>query len=324
MLEKNTQPITLVAHPYVMGTRTPHPFNFRFGDGARALLSDDQAPRAVRAEFNDVEVRFIEDADDPHEQQSSSGGGVFFLYAGDQMTRTLIQNIRLAEIVSEARIKGRTPIAFLGCCSASLGMIGGIGDARGRVGMIWFDCHTDAHTPETSPNGFFDGMPVAVIAGQCWKSYRRKVPGFVEIPEDRILSVGLQSLFDGSPISLGGSAAQRTVGMLVHKPKIEALGFHGALVEALDELRGRCDQVYVHIDADVLDTSILSASSLISSGGLTPSEVGFSLEQIAKRFEILAVAFSAFDPHADPRGCDVLVPLVKQAAVAAANSKQPR
>ncbi|MEI9406423.1 arginase family protein [Mesorhizobium argentiipisi] len=313
------QPLSLIAHPYVMGTRSPHPFNFRFGDGTRALFAEDQAPKAVRSVFNDVEVKFIEDADEPREQRMGTGNDTYFLYAGDQMARTLLQNIRLAEVVAEARGRGRIPIASIGICSSALGMVGGIGDAQGSIGMVWFDCHTDAHTPETSPNGFFDGMPVSIIAGQCWENYRRKIPGFREIPEDRIVSVGLQSLFDSH-----GPTQQRTVGTLVHKPTIEALGFQGAMINALDDLRKRCDQVYVHIDADVLDTSVLSASALVSSGGLAPGEVAHSLDWIAERFEILAVAFSAFDPHADPRGCGVLVPLVRHAALAAAKSRASR
>ncbi|SCB36516.1 arginase family protein [Rhizobium hainanense] len=315
--DRLTQPVSLIALPYVMGTRTPHPFNFRFGDGTRALFADQQAPKAVRSVFSDVEVTFIEDVDEPGERRMGSRDDGYWVYHGDQMSRILVQNIRLAQVVSEARARGRIPIASIGICSASLGMVAGVGDAEGDIGMIWFDCHGDAQTPETSSNGFFEAMPVATIAGQCWKNYRRRIPGFREIPEERIVSVGLASMFDPD----GVPGLERALGELVHKPKIDALGYEKAITEALDLLKSRCNQVYIHIDADVLDTSVLAASSLISNGGLTPEQISFSLDQIADRFEILAVAFSAFDPHEDPRGCDVLVPLVKHAALAAERSR---
>ena len=316
-MSRLTQPVSLIALPYVMGTRTPHPYNFRFGDGTRALFAEAQAPKAVRSAFSDVEVTFIEDADEPQQRRMGSEEDGFWVYPGDQMSRILVQNIRLAEVVAEARSRGRIPVASIGCCSAALGMVGGVGDATGRVGMIWFDCHGDAQTPETASHGFFEAMPVATIAGQCWKNYRRRIPGFREIPEDRMITVGLASMFDPD----GVPGLDRALGALVHKPKIESLGFETAIREALDDLQQRCDQVYIHIDADVIDPLFLSASSLISSGGLSPSDVEYALDEIAKRFEVLAVAFSAFDPHTDPRGCEVLVPLVKKAALAAADSR---
>ncbi|SIT54870.1 hypothetical protein BQ8794_190004 [Mesorhizobium prunaredense] len=155
-------------------------------------MAPDAAPASLAGVFGNVEVVVIDDADEP--TAANTGGDYRLLPVGDQMSRILVQNIRLAETVQVARKAGRIPIASIGACSASLGMVGGIADAEGDVGMIWFDAHGDAKTPDTSESGFFEGMPVTTIAGKCWPRYRRKIPGFREIPEERIITVSLSEM----------------------------------------------------------------------------------------------------------------------------------
>ena len=85
-----------------------------------------------------------------------------------------------------------------GDCTHITGVVGGLQDAHGpaaRIGLVWFDAHGDAMTPETSPNGFIEGMLTTTIAGKCWKLYRRQIPGFREISEEMIISVGIHEPF---------------------------------------------------------------------------------------------------------------------------------
>lgn len=309
------QAVTLIALPYLMGTRAPNA-SYQMAQGPLMLMAPDAAPAAVRKVFDDVDVVIIEDADEP--TAANTGGDYRLLPVGDQMSRILVQNIRLAATVLEARMAGRIPIASIGACSASLGMVGGIADADGDIGMIWFDAHGDAQTPDTSENGFFEGMPVTTIAGKCWPKYRRKIPGFREIPEDCIITVGLSEMFAANARPAAGEA----LGAVVHRPVIQQFGFEGAMQRALDDLLHRCKKVFVHIDTDVLDTSVLKANTHAAPGGLTDKQVGRALEMIADRFEILAVSFASFDPQVDSRGVEVLVPLIVAAATASADSRR--
>lgn len=312
---RSSHPITLVGLPYLMGTRAANP-SYQMAQGPRVLLAPDAGPAALRDRFSDVDLVMIEDADEPTAE--NTGGDYRLLPVGDQMSRILVQNIRLARTVRQARSAGRIPIASLGACSATLGMVGGIGDAEGAIGMIWFDAHGDAQTPDTSENGFIEGMPVTTIAGKCWPLYRRKIPGFREIPEDRIITVGLSEMFAANARPNVGEA----LGQLVHKPVIAKLGFEGAMRQALERLATGCRKVYIHIDTDVLDPSILRANTHAAEGGLTDAQVRQALEMIAARFEILAISFSSYDPQVDPRGPAVLVPLVVAAASAAVASRE--
>ncbi len=307
-------PVSLIGLPYLMGTRMFN-FGYQMAKGPVLLLDDRNAPAAMRKVFSDVEVHMIENADEP--TSGETGGDYRLLPVGDQMSRILVQNIHLAAKVRQARQEGRIVVASVGACSASLGVVGGLADVDGPIGMVWFDAHGDAQTPDTSANGFFEGMPVTTIAGKCWHAYRRRIPGFREIPEDRIITVGLQESFSRNGRPHSGQA----LGALVHKPVIDQYGFTGAMTRALDDLRTRCSKVFVHIDTDVLDPSVLKANTHAAEGGLTDTQLSESLDLIAERFEIVAVDFASFDPAVDVRGPSVLVPLMVKAAEATATSR---
>ncbi|MEI9406422.1 arginase family protein [Mesorhizobium argentiipisi] len=314
-------PISLIGLPYMNGIRQPNA-GYSFALGPTVLLDDANVPAAMREAFDDVEVTMIDDVDEPGPRET--GGDHRLLPVGAEMARILVQNIRLATLVAEARAKGRVPITSIGCCSAALGMAGGVGNAEGDIGMIWFDCHGDAKTPDTSENGWFEGMPVTTIAGKCWPRLRRKIPGFREVPEDRIITIGLQEQFSPTGRQGSGDALGRTV----HKLDFEKHGFEQAIILALDDLLTRCKKVFIHVDVDVLDPTVLKPSTHTAPGGLTSEQLAKALELIGERFEILAIAWSAFDPTIDPRGPAVLVPLIVHSAEVAArsvaNGKRPK
>lgn len=313
MSQNSKSAVTLIGLPYLMGSKGPNA-GYQMAQGPRVLLAPDNVPAAMATRFSDIETVMIEDADEPN--SAFTGGDYRLLPVGDQMSRVLVQNIRLAQEVKAAREKGRVAIACVGACSASLGMVGGVGDAEGDIGMIWFDAHGDAQTPDTSENGFIEGMPVTTIAGKCWPKYRRKIPGFREIPEDRIITVGLSEMFTSTAREGAGEA----LGDLVYKPVIDKLGFEKAMTEALDRLTEKCQKVYIHFDTDVLDPSVLRANTHAADGGITDEEAKLAFDLIGKRFEILAVSFSSYDPVVDPRGPAVLTPIVLRAAMAAAQA----
>lgn len=311
---KSTVPVSLIGLPYLMGTRQVQ-VNNHMARGPRVLLDENAVPARVREAFEDVEVIMIEDADDPTPEHT--GGDYRLLPVGDQMSRILVENICLSRQVRKAREAGRVPVVSLGTCSNALGMVGGIGDVEGDLGMIWFDAHGDAMTPDTSENGFFEGMPVTTIAGHCWPRYRRKIPGFREIPEENMITVGLSEMHSANARHAAGYA----LGNLVHKPVIEELGFEDAMVRALDDLRTRCDKLYVHFDTDCLEPSICRSNTHAADGGLLPEQAARAFELIAERFTILTLAFSAYDPQADERAPETLVPLMVKAVEATVASQ---
>src|SRR5215831_448063 len=66
--------------------------------------------------------------------------------------------------------EGRMPLVLGGDHSIAIGSVAGSSDHFARqnenVGLIWFDAHGDANTPETTPSGNIHGMSLAVLLGQ--------------------------------------------------------------------------------------------------------------------------------------------------------------
>lgn len=286
-----TSNIALIGTPYGMGVR-----GFKFGSGPLALLADSELPAALSAAEIPASLEWV-DADEPSGQSLQ-------LPAGDQLARYLQQNYEIQQKVSAARSANQFPLLSSGSCTTALGVLGGL-DAE-DIGVIWIDAHADASTPETSVSGFLDGMPVAIINGQCWKAYRESISGFHTVPTERIISVGMHDLQPNRP---------GPIGRVVDRSAADAAGsWLSALNDALAELRTRTKRVYVHFDTDALDGDVAKTHEWAAAGGLSVSELEDTLDAIFEQFEVLAINFTAFDADVDPRA----LPIIKQFATRAA------
>jgi arginase family enzyme len=71
---------------------------------------------------------------------------------------------------------------------------------------------------------------------------------------------------------------------------------------ALDKIRERVEDMYVHLDLDVLDAAVARANSYALTGGLSLEDVEYSLSEICERFRTAGITLSAYDPAAGPDG----------------------
>jgi arginase len=172
------------------------------------------------------------------------------------------------------------PFVLAGNCSSALGTVTGLG---GDVGVVWLDAHGDFNTPETSPTGFFDGMGLAMLTGAGWDALREEL---AIVPEEYVVHVGGRDFDQGERERFARSAVT-----LVRRPPVDA---------ALDALRERVAEVYLHVDLDVLDPSSGRANSLAVADGLSVHEVGRVVDRVAARFEIRAAALTWYEPECDP------------------------
>src|SRR2546428_3683827 len=65
--------------------------------------------------------------------------------------------------------EGKLPLVLGGDHSIAIGSIAGssnhLAGQGEQIGLIWFDAHGDANTPETTPSGNIHGMSLAVSLG---------------------------------------------------------------------------------------------------------------------------------------------------------------
>jgi len=161
-------------------------------------------------------------------------------------------NGRIADAVAEARHEGNVILMTGGNCTHITGIIGGLQDAHGpalRLGLVWFDAHGDFNTSKTSTSGMLGGMPVAVAAGLTHPVWRERSHIVAPMPTERIVLVDVRNL------DLPEEALIRATDATIARV---APDFPGEPLEpAIDRLAERCDAVYLHIDADILDETLV-------------------------------------------------------------------
>jgi arginase len=211
----------------------------------------------------------------------------------------------LATAVASAQSEGSLPVILAGNCDTAVGTLAGLGDG---VGVIWFDAHGDFNTPETTTSGFLDGTALAIITGRCWTQLARTV-GFTSLPDERVCMVGTRELDPLEAALLESSNVE-----VVKQSQLRT-----ALERALRSVGEHVDRIYVHIDLDVLDSSVAAANTYAIGGGLTVEDMEYALGLIGSHFKIAAITLSAYDPAADSdgRAASAAIRLVCSAAAAA-------
>lgn len=214
---------------------------------------------------------------------------------------TMEVNAALAERVQETVNDEHFPLVLAGNCNSCLGTLAGLELAdpafESDPGIVWFDAHGDSNTPETTPTGFFDGMPLAIATGGCWTELSAQLSGFSPVSEANALLVGVRDLDTQEAERLTQSDVTLLTASCVSPAETDDEPVLASPLAALeDQMRG----VYVHIDLDVLDASIAPANDLAPPGGLSVDRLEDMLQTVTERFEVRAAALTAYDPACDP------------------------
>src|SRR5687768_12353310 len=76
---------------------------------------------------------------------------------GNEIGACFDLNRQVAVAVAGARERGALPVVLTGNCHTQQAVVAGVGADPG-LGLVWFDCHADFHTPDSTDSGFFDGF----------------------------------------------------------------------------------------------------------------------------------------------------------------------
>lgn len=231
---------------------------------------DAGAERALRERRHEVAVETIERT----------------ATAGSESAAIVEVDRAVAAAVSRARTAGRRPLVLAGNCHTALGTLAGLGDPE--IGVVWLDSHGDFNTPETTPSGFFDGMPLAVATGRGYEELRARIGLDPPIPDEHVLLMGVRALDPGERANLESSG--------VEVVRADAAAQAEA---AIERLASRVQAIYLHLDIDVVDPSEAPGVGFPAPGGLRPQRVEEIVRVAARRFPIRAAALTAFDPDRD-------------------------
>jgi arginase len=210
----------------------------------------------------------------------------------DSTQAATLVNKQLAAAVRNAIAAGRLPLVIGSSCEVSLGILAGF--EHSGCGVVWLDAHGDFNTPETTISGFFPGMPLSVLIGDCYSSLWEQVGDSSPISDADVLLLGVRDLDPAERDRLENSAV-RMVGWQDGKPQAD-------VPAALDALARQIKEVYLHIDIDVFDPQVAPGADFHAPGGFSLEDMEDVIRAVAARFRIRAVALTAFSPDLDPDG----------------------
>ena len=191
----------------------------------------------------------------------------------------------IADAVADARRQDKAVLMSGGDCSHITGVVGGLQDAHGadaRIGLVWFDAHGDFNTPNTTLSGMLGGMPVAVAAGLAYPRWREGSHIVAPLPTDRIVMVDVRNL------DVPEEQLIRATDVVIAAP---AAGFPGAdLAQAVNELAARTDYIYLHIDSDILDESLVPNHGTKEPNGPDMAQVLAAIETVMATGKVAALA----------------------------------
>ncbi len=216
----------------------------------------------------------------------------------------------IAHRVREARAAGRLPLVLAGNCISTVGALAGLG-ANG-IGVLWFDAHADLNTPATSTSGFLDGMSAAAALGWCFTDRTRDIPGFRPLPESRLMLVGTRDVDPAERDALERSAVRTLT--------TDDVRSAASLGDALDAFAGPVEEIFLHLDLDVLDPDRVGpANAFACPDGLSLLEAVTVVHEAGARRRIAGATVSAYDPAVDRsmRVRTAMLPLVCETLIAA-------
>jgi arginase len=191
----------------------------------------------------------------------------------------------IAEATAAARRKGKAVLMTGGDCTHVTGIVGGLQDTHGpaaRIGLVWFDAHGDFNTSKTSLSGMLGGMPVAVCAGLAHPRWREGSHIVAPLPTDRIILVDVRNLDPAEEQLIRAAEA------VIAAP---APGFPGEdLDQAIADLAGRCDMIYLHIDSDILDEAFVPNHGTREPNGPNMEQVRTAIDTVMATGKVVALA----------------------------------
>jgi arginase len=170
--------------------------------------------------------------------------------------------------VSAALDQGELPLLTSGDCTPCIATLPTVGRRVPGVRFVWFDAHGDFNSPDTTESGFLGGMCLGAACGR-WDA------GWPETVDPAAVSfVGVRDLDPGEREDV----ARAGVGS-----GVPADG-----------------PVYVHLDLDVLDPSVMPAQ-FPAPGGMTADEVRSALAELVEGGRLVGIEVTALeDPsHAE-------------------------
>ena len=268
-----------------------------FGAGRRGV---DMGPSAIRIAGVNQEIAALGydvlDAGNvdvsPPESVERGDLKVRYLKEIAQISRSL------AKVTEKVCALGARPVVIGGDNACSIGSFSGIAahyrKKKQRVGIIWFDAHTDINTPDTTPSGNIHGMPLAVLLGEGPDELVNTAGFAPKLRPENVAIVGARSIDPGEKDRI------KRLGVRVFTmAELDERGIPKVLKEAVEIACRGTAGFHVMLDMDFLDPTEAPGVGTPVRGGATYRESHLAMEKLADTGKVLAVEVAEVNPLFD-------------------------
>ena len=195
--------------------------------------------------------------------------------------------------LSDAFHEHRFPVLVAGTCSICATTLPVLARDHPDAFVLWLDAHGDFNSPATSPSQFLGGM---CLAGACgvWDT---GLPGPALDPS-RVVMCGVRDIDPGEQVLLETYGVSR-----IERPSRLA-----------DALAGR--EVFVHLDLDVLDPSVVDGFAFPVPGGFSAEGLRRMLAEVDEVATVIGIEITGCpSPEAAALVAGCIAPLLDRAAL---------
>jgi arginase len=207
-------------------------------------------------------------------------------------------SLELAESITEILSnRNRFIIVLGGDCSIIIGTLLAL-RRLGRYGLFFIDGHADFYQPEASVTGEVADMDLAIVSGRG-PNILTNINGLKPLVKDEdIVVFGYR---DAEQAANYGSQDVISTNMQVYDlSHVKELGVKNASSLAIKKLlENEVEGFWIHLDADVLDDSIMPAVDYRLEGGLSFSELSDLLRTINSSGRAVGMSITIFNPSLD-------------------------
>ena len=287
--QKVNRPIVIVGAPSSIGIRP-------YDDGTQRRL--DLAPAVLRREG----IAAVADRDAGDVAPGSYRDFVRPRTGVRNTTEVAAYSHDLAERVATAASDGAFVVLLGGDCSIILGALLGLRQAgHPSPGIAYVDAHTDFNTPDESETGSAASMCLALAVGRGDSPLARLAGDAPLARASDTVILARRDQQDG-----GGSDAavlrEFDVLDLPHDTVRERGGAEVAQLALARLARADNSGFWIHVDADVIDPSIVPAVDSPEAGGLSLEELSDLLTPLVRHPRALGLEVTIYDPQLDTDG----------------------
>jgi arginase len=194
--------------------------------------------------------------------------------------------------------EGWLPLVLGGDHSLAIGSVAGSSNhfaRRGQsLGLIWFDAHGDANTPESTPSGNIHGMSLAVCLGLGDHELVNLGGRAPKVEARNTVLIGVRDLDPGERETLKRS------GCTVYTMRdLDERGMGKVVDEAIRIASDGTAGIHLSFDMDSLDPEDAPGTGTPVWGGVTYREAHLAMEMFSDRAKIAAIDLVEVNPVLD-------------------------